>query len=258
MEDTPATRVTKTHSEDTISSTTVTESLININRVEPGFFLRPYIDKKGAKNLKDHKYSGRDDGLFYTYFYEPLATYIVYKLPEWVAPNTLTMIGFMHTLFPLTVLYCCIGCSLIGDLPQWFVFMQAWCYFIYRLLDEMDGKQARRTGNSSALGLIFDHGCDCFAAGYQPQIFMRLVQVGDNFIAKIFMISVFSAFHFVTLEEYYSGYLYLPIFNGVSDGSIFLIALSIFTGLVGNNYWATPWIDGRWLNIDGVTTLTYG
>jgi phosphatidylglycerophosphate synthase len=30
------------------------------------------------------------------------------------------------------------------------------------MLDEMDGKQARKTGNSSPLGLLFDHGCDSF------------------------------------------------------------------------------------------------
>jgi hypothetical protein len=87
---------------------------------------------------------------------------------------------------------------------------------------------------------------------------MRIMQVGDNFIAKIMMICIYSAFHFVTLEEYYSGYLYLPIFNGVSDGSIAIVALSFATGFVGNNIWATPLYDGTWLNIDGVTVLTLG
>ena len=87
---------------------------------------------------------------------------------------------------------------------------------------------------------------------------MRIMQVGDNFIAKIMMIGIYSAFHFVTLEEYYSGYLYLPIFNGVSDGSIAIVALSFATGFVGNNIWATPLVDGTWLNIDGVTVLTLG
>ncbi len=28
------------------------------------------------------------------------------------------------------------------------------------MLDNMDGKQARRTGTSSPLGMMFDHGCD--------------------------------------------------------------------------------------------------
>lgn len=122
----------------------------------------------------------------------------------------------------------------------------------------MDGKQARRTGNSSPLGLIFDHGCDCFAAGIQPLIFMRIAQVGDNAIAKLMQVGVYSAFYFGTLEEYYVGHLHLPIFNGVSDGSIALILLSILTGYCGNNMFATPYYDGTWLKIEGVTVLTYG
>jgi len=34
------------------------------------------------------------------------------------------------------------------------------------MFDEMDGKQARRSGNSSPLGLIFDHGCDAMTVGF--------------------------------------------------------------------------------------------
>jgi len=34
--------------------------------------------------------------------------------------------------------------------------------FTYQNLDNVDGKQARRTGNSTPLGMLFDHGCDAF------------------------------------------------------------------------------------------------
>ena len=37
--------------------------------------------------------------------------------------------------------------------------------FIYQTLDAIDGKQARRTGNSNALGELFDHGCDSLSTG---------------------------------------------------------------------------------------------
>ena len=36
---------------------------------------------------------------------------------------------------------------------------------IIKNFDNMDGKQARKTGNSSPLGLLFDHGCDAMTAG---------------------------------------------------------------------------------------------
>jgi phosphatidylglycerophosphate synthase len=37
--------------------------------------------------------------------------------------------------------------------------------FIYQTLDAIDGKQARRTGSSNALGELFDHGCDSMSTG---------------------------------------------------------------------------------------------
>ena len=64
--------------------------------------------------------------------------------------------------------------------PDWFFLMQAICYFLYRMFDEMDGKQARKTGNSSPLGLIFDHGCDSITLGLQALIFVKSFQGGDS------------------------------------------------------------------------------
>jgi ethanolaminephosphotransferase len=124
--------------------------------------------------LKQHKYSGIDEGIFQIIFWNPCANYLVTLVPETVAPNTLTLIGFVHAVVPLLVLYAVFGTAFIGDLPRWFFVLQTYCFLAYRMLDEMDGKQARRTGNSSPLGLIFDHGCDCFAAGIQPMVFLRI------------------------------------------------------------------------------------
>lgn len=122
----------------------------------------------------------------------------------------------------------------------------------------MDGKQARRTGNSSPLGLIFDHGCDCFAAGLQPMVFLRIAQMGNNLVSYIFMLGISAAFHFITLEEYYSGNLYLGPCNGVSDGSIVTIAITTTLIFTGNNFLATPILDITWLGVEGVPMLTAG
>lgn len=99
--------------------------------------------------------------------------------------------GFICNIIPFAILYTCIGAALIGDVPGWFVVLQSVLYFVYRMLDEMDGKQARKTKNGTPFGMIFDHGIDCFGAGIQPMIFARIIQIGDNFIAKIFFFSVF-------------------------------------------------------------------
>lgn len=126
------------------------------------------------------------------------------------------------------------------------------------MLDEMDGKQARRTGNSSPLGLIFDHGCDAFSTGLQALTALRTMQVGNNFLAYAMIVLVMAAFHFSTLEEYYVGTLRLPICNAVSDGSLLIITMYLVTGFTGNMLWVKPVCNGNWLGIEGITDLTLG
>lgn len=48
--------------------------------------------------------------------------------------------------------------SLTHDVPSWTYFFAAVCIFIYQTLDACDGKQARKTGSSSPLGQLVDHG----------------------------------------------------------------------------------------------------
>lgn len=89
-------------------------------------------------------------------------------------PNLITLIGFCFASVPFVILFAHCGSSFSNDkdhpIPSWFFLMQALFYFMYRMFDEMDGKQARRTGNSSPLGLLFDHGCDAFSMGFQLMV----------------------------------------------------------------------------------------
>jgi ethanolaminephosphotransferase len=41
--------------------------------------------------------------------------------------------------------------------------LAGWSVVFYTWLDCFDGKQARRTGTSSPLGQLFDHGCDALS-----------------------------------------------------------------------------------------------
>ena len=100
----------------------------------------------------------------------------------------------------------------------------------------MDGKQARRTGNSSPLGLLFDHGCDAFTMGLQSLVIAKSVQAGDKASALICFTSALSSFHFSTLEEYYTGGLFLGPGNGVTDGSAIVIFIFTIMGIVGNDW----------------------
>jgi len=48
-----------------------------------------------------------------------------------------------------------------------------------------------------------------------------------------------AAFHFCTLEEYYTGGLFLGPCNGITDGSVGIIVTFIIMGFAGNDFWVT-------------------
>ena len=51
------------------------------------------------------------------------------------------------------------------QVPGWALLLCGLGLFVYQTLDAVDGKQARRTGSSSPLGELFDHGCDAMSIG---------------------------------------------------------------------------------------------
>ena len=76
-------------------------------------------------------------------FYSPTANRIVEHMPENIAPNLITFVGFMFTIVPFYILFNNYGTNFInGDvpIPSWFYFFEAFSYLTYRMLDEMDGK----------------------------------------------------------------------------------------------------------------------
>jgi phosphatidylglycerophosphate synthase len=58
----------------------------------------------------------------------------------------------------LTTAYYCPGFT--GDSPQWTFLFTTIAAIFYQTMDGLDGKHARNTKSGSALGEMFDHGCD--------------------------------------------------------------------------------------------------
>lgn len=66
----------------------------------------------------------------------------------------------------------------------------------------MDGKQARKTGNSTPLGLLFDHGCDSLVLMLQGLSIATVLQFGNNTKSLVVYLIGCGPFFFTTLEEY--------------------------------------------------------
>ena len=57
------------------------------------------------------------------------------------------------------------------------------------MLDNMDGKQARRTQTSSPLGMLFDHGCDSFSLTFFILAICQATRIDKDEVFLIFIIT---------------------------------------------------------------------
>lgn len=82
------------------------------------------------------------------------------------------------------------------------------------LTDGTDGKQARRTGTSSPLGELFDHGLDSWASFFLPvaiySVFGRGEHGVDVFRVYLVLLGVNFCFIASHWEKYNTGILFLP------------------------------------------------
>ena len=100
----------------------------------------------------------------------------------------------------------------------------------------MDGKQARKIGASSPLGMLFDHVCDAINTGISPLYVGSALGVGWDW-AFWFCILGFVPFHIQTWEEYYRREMVLPIINGPSEGILLIIGLALTSFFIGSEWW---------------------
>lgn len=206
---------------------------------EPGFF---FISKEAAAKLPLYQYRGQDLSLLYKFVLAPLATFCVNRLtPLWLAPNSITLIGlcFMVAAY-LCMWYFSPTLEPPEDPPRWIFLLNALSMMIYQTLDNMDGRQARRTGSGSPLGLLFDHGCDAANSVFGSAnwiISMALHPVHDVYLCASILLGPYILFYFGTWEEYYTGELIMPFINGPSEGLMGGALMSLSSWWFGPHIW---------------------
>ena len=102
--------------------------------------------------------------MYYNYVQSPVCDYLVQFLPVTLAPNVITVVGVSCVAFSIVLMHCLYGFAFEGALDSWFCYVAGILYFSNTVLDNMDGKQARRTGAGSPMGMLFDHGSDAMTA----------------------------------------------------------------------------------------------
>ncbi|OLY80111.1 putative CDP-alcohol phosphatidyltransferase class-I family protein 3 [Smittium mucronatum] len=172
--------------------------------MSPTVYKNEYIPQGNLHYLKLYKYRSEDKSPVSKYILNHYWNYVVSFVPLWVAPNLLTLMGSVNILFSfvLNIIY---APSLNEIMPSWVYIVQGSCLWIYMTLDAIDGKQARRTGQSGPLGELFDHGCDSLTAGLALIIQATSLLYGSTWKSAILVFMGLIVFYTSTLEEYHTG-----------------------------------------------------
>jgi len=181
-----------------------------------------YLDQEVIKGLEKYKYNSIDTSPLSNYVMHPLWNQLVKLFPRWVAPNVLTVTGFLLIVVNAGLLtYYDYDFSASSDsipytspIPSWVWLVCSINHFLSHNLDGIDGKQARRTGTSGPLGELMDHGVDSWAAFFLPFSIYSMFGRGELSYPPIRVLfifwTIFITFYFSHWEKYNTGILYLP------------------------------------------------
>ena len=183
------------------------------------------------KALQHYKYCSVDKSWLSRYVLSHYWNFAAGFAPNWVAPNTITLLGTCFMLLGVVM-------SLVNDYtfqkqaPPWMCIVFAFFMWAYSTCDNIDGKQARKTNSSSPLGELFDHGCDALVCTLGLIMKLSALALGQSnylYIAKFATLLMAWCFFIPTWEEYHTGILYLGHINAPTEGiisfcSLFLVA----------------------------------
>eukprot|EP00818_Percolomonas_sp_WS_P002319 CAMPEP_0117439464 /NCGR_PEP_ID=MMETSP0759-20121206/2578_1 /TAXON_ID=63605 /ORGANISM="Percolomonas cosmopolitus, Strain WS" /LENGTH=504 /DNA_ID=CAMNT_0005231179 /DNA_START=24 /DNA_END=1538 /DNA_ORIENTATION=- len=193
-----------------------------------------HCDPAFLHNLHKYKATSVDHSITRTYLLKPyLYEKLIHFIPEQMHPNLVTLLGFVFIL--VLVLLCVVYSDGMtsSEVPSWVFYSCAACLFLYQTMDNLDGMQARRTGSSSALGELCDHGTDAIVTSLAAFAWMMVCARGMSTYGFIFSMCPALPFIAATWQEYWDHSLIFSHLNGPTEGLLSVMGGLVFTGLVG-------------------------
>jgi ethanolaminephosphotransferase len=196
-----------------------------------------YITPEGETAIRRFKYKGGNLSISYDLLWSPLAELILKITPSSWAPNTITVAGFLVHVIGTIILI--MQGSFRDPAPTWSLMVYGITVFIYQTLDNVDGKQARKLGNSTPLGMIMDHGCDALGLVFLTVGMARIICLDDfDLILWVFTFGISFGFYVSAWCQYHSnGIMILGTINAVDDGIPIIWMSAIYSAIFGQSFW---------------------
>lgn len=130
--------------------------------------------------------------------------------------------------------------DLLGPKHSWISYSYGLGVWAYSTMDNIDGKQARRTGTSSGLGELFDHGIDSLNCTLASLLEVSAMGLGSTKLGAFTALVPCLPMFFSTWETYHTHTLYLGYFNGPTEGLLIASLIAVVSGYCGPEIWHTP------------------
>ncbi|XP_014285949.1 cholinephosphotransferase 1 isoform X7 [Halyomorpha halys] len=209
------------------------------------FFKNKILTPGQLKRLAEHKYSSESLSIL-DRILQPWWNWLVGQVPIWVAPNLITIVGlFINIITTLVLVWYCPDAK--TEAPRWAYILCALGLFAYQSLDAIDGKQARRTGSSSPLGELFDHGCDSVSTVFVAVSACISVQLGAYpswmFFQCFCALTLFYCAHW---QAYVSGTVKFGRVD-VTEAQVTIIGIHLISAVFGPEVWSwkLPWLEAE-------------
>lgn len=209
------------------------------------WFRKKFLSKDHLDGFDRYKYSCIDDSWTSIYVMHPLWNYLVEFFPTWLAPNLITFVAFiLSVLNYILFAYYDYGFDSSTEIPRWVFLFSGLNVFIYYTLDGIDGKQARRTGTSTPLGELFDHGLDSYNTPFIMIYLFSLFGVANfpPYRMQLMTFNVYLNFYLSHFEKYNTSVMFLPMgYDGTLWGCTIALLLAF---VVGVDFYSQPLLFG--------------
>ncbi|XP_018572667.1 cholinephosphotransferase 1 isoform X3 [Anoplophora glabripennis] len=193
------------------------------------------------KRLSEHQYSCQSCSILDT-FLQSYWNWLVSKVPIWLAPNLITILGLVINIITALILVWYSPDAKL-EAPRWACALCGLGLFIYQSLDAIDGKQARRTGTANPLGELFDHGCDSISTVFVALSACIAVQLGYYpgwmFFQCFCAVTLFYCAHWQT---YVSGTLRFGRVD-VTEAQFTIMGILAISAIFGPSVWSTKFFS---------------
>ena len=213
-----------------ITPSSLKEKKKNQSMTYVGHFFSNVFTPDEVENIKAYKYNGSDKSICVKLFLRKYWDYLITFFPMTIAPNMITLIGFLCEFITFLISFI-VSNALRDPLPSWLCIINGISLHVYSTLDNLDGRQARRTGNSSALGQFFDHGCDAITGVTSLMKVAMTFSMGRGAEAFYFIFILGFCFYMTSWGEYITHAFVLGYINGPDEGLLILSSAQILAGI---------------------------